>query len=71
MEQFSVEVACRGGGTPHTHTMHVEHGSGAYGVSAPAKVRLQYICPLTGEAFIAMFQPPVGAGRPFTVTKVQ
>jgi hypothetical protein len=71
MERFTVQVPCTGGGASHTHTIVVEHSTGSYGASAPGRVRLQFTCPLTGEAFIANFQPPVGAGRPFTVATVE
>jgi hypothetical protein len=71
MEQFQLEVVCNAGGTPHKHVIVVEHASGAFGASRPGNVRLQYTCPVNGEAHVATFQPPVGAKRPFAVTSVQ
>ena len=71
MEQFQLEVVCNAGGTPHKHVILVEHGSGAFGASRPGNVRLQYTCPVSGEALIATFQPPVGASRPFAVASVR
>jgi len=71
MEQFQLEIVCNAGGTPHKHVIVVEHGKGAFGASRPSNVRLQYTCPISGEALIATFQPPVGSSRPFAVASVQ
>ena len=72
MTSFEVEVGCQGGGTPHKHTIVVEVGQEpVYNASKPSKVRLQYTCPVSGQALIAIFTPPVGASRPFSVTKVR
>jgi ethanolamine utilization protein EutA (predicted chaperonin) len=68
MDAFEVEVNCSAG--PHSHKIVVGHGPGAYGVSQPANVRLQYTCPITGVSLVATFTPPVGVGRPFSVVKV-
>ncbi len=70
MKTFEVEVPCTGGGTPHSHLLVVERGPGMRGASRPTRVRLQYTCPETDEAFVAVFEPPVGAGRPFVIVQV-
>jgi|HubBroStandDraft_6_1064221.scaffolds.fasta_scaffold108265_3 hypothetical protein len=70
MEGFEIETTCTGGGTAHTHRITVEHGPAVYGASNPSNVRLQYTCPLSREALIVTFKPPTGAGRPFTIAKV-
>ena len=68
-KSFEVEVDCVGGGTPHVHRMLVTAGSVVYNV-APTRVRLQYVCPASGEALMASFDVPAGAGRPFAVARV-
>lgn len=71
MQTFEIEVNCSSGGTPHKHTLVVTPGgSGVYNASPPTKVRLQYACPATGDKLIAIFEPPVGAARPFEISKV-
>jgi hypothetical protein len=70
MSNFEIEVNCSSGGTPHKHTIVVESTPGVHGASPPTRVRLQYTCPVTEEALLAIFQPPVGAARPFTIAKV-
>ena len=70
MQRFTIEVECHGGGARHKHSVLVEYGSVSFGVSSPGRVRLQYTCPRSGEAFLANFAPPAGAGRPFTVAQV-
>jgi hypothetical protein len=71
MKSFEVEVTCHGGGKAHKHKIVVETGqSPVFNASKPAKVRLQYKCPVTAQELIATFTPPVGASRPFTVAKV-
>lgn len=71
MKSFEVEISCQSGGTAHKHTIVVETGQGrVFNASKSAKVRLQYVCPVTAQEFIATFTPPVGASRPFTVAKV-
>jgi hypothetical protein len=70
MDSFEIEVGCSGGGTAHTHRIVVKAGPGTYGASPPTNARMQYTCPVTGEAFIATFKPPTGAGRPFAIEKV-
>lgn len=71
MASFEVEVGCQGGGTAHKHTIVVETGlPPIFNASKPSKVRLQYTCPVSGQALIATVTPPVGASRPFAVTKV-
>jgi hypothetical protein len=71
MSDFSVSVTCKAGEAPHEHTIVIGSGSGAYGVAAPSAVRLQYTCPLTGDALITTFKPPVGAARPFSIREVR
>ena len=71
MNNFEIEVSCNSGGTSHTHTIVVESSRGVHGASPPTKVRLQYTCPVTEEALMAIFQPPVGAARPFNIAKVK
>jgi hypothetical protein len=72
MASFEIEVGCQGGGTAHKHTIVVETGhEPVYNASKPSKIRLQYTCPVSGQALIASFNPPVGASRPFSVTKVR
>jgi hypothetical protein len=72
MKSFEVEVDCQGGGTAHTHTIVVGAGEEPiYNASPSSNVRLQYTCPQSGQALIAIFKPPVGASRPFSVTKVR
>lgn len=71
MKGFEIEATCNGGGTPHTHKITVEHGPDVYGAGAPSNVRLQYMCPVSQEALIVTFKPPTGAGRPFTIAKVE
>jgi hypothetical protein len=70
VDGFEIETKCNGGGTPHTHKIAVEHGPEVFGAASPSNVRLQYICPLSREALIVTFKPPVGVGRPFTIAKV-
>jgi len=70
MNTFEIEINCRSGGTNHTHTIVVESTTGVRGAGPPTNVRLQYTCPVTAEAAMAIFQPPVGAARPFNITKV-
>lgn len=71
MNNFEVEVNCNSGGTSHTHTIVVESNTGVRGASPPTRVRLQYTCPNTKEALMAIIQPPVGAARPFNIAKVK
>jgi hypothetical protein len=71
MKSFEVEISCQSGGAAHKHMIVVEAGqSPVFNASKPAKVRLQYMCPVSGQALIAAFTPPIGASRPFTVAKV-
>jgi hypothetical protein len=70
-QTFEIEVNCESGGKPHTHTIVVKSDTVIHGSSKPSRVRLQYTCPTTGEALIATFEPPVGAGKPLTVTQVK
>ncbi len=71
MKSFEVEISCHSGGTTHKHTIVVEAGqSPVFNASKPVKVRLQYVCPVTAQQLIAIFTPPLGASRPFTVAKV-
>ena len=70
MCNFEINVNCTSGGIVHTHTIVVKSSTGAYGASHPSRVRLQYTCPVTGDALIAAFEPPNGAARPFSVEKV-
>jgi hypothetical protein len=69
-KSFQIGVDCNLGGTPHKHTITVEHGPPALGASRPTNVRLQYICPTTGTAGMVTFQPPVGVGKPLNVVDV-
>jgi hypothetical protein len=69
---FEHEVICHGGGAAHKHTLVIEpNESGVYGASPPTKVRLQFICPVSGQAVVVPISPPVGASRPFDVKQVK
>jgi hypothetical protein len=69
---FTIEVICKDGSVDHSHTITIEPGrSGVFGAAKPSNVRIQYTCPRTGNALIAMFKPPLGAARPFVVTEVK
>lgn len=70
MNKFEIKVSCNSGGISHTHTIIVESSTGVHGASRPTRVRLQYTCPLTREALMAIFEPPVGAARPFNIANV-
>lgn len=70
MNTFEIAINCQSGGTKHTHTIVIESTTGVHGAAPPTRVRLQYTCPVTAEALIAIFQPPVGAARPFNIAKV-
>jgi hypothetical protein len=71
VKSFEIETTCNGGGTPHTHKITVQRGPDVFGATSPSNVRLQYTCPLSHEALIVTFKPPTGAGRPFTIAKVE
>ena len=71
MGSFEITVACNSGETEHSHSIVVESSTGAYGASKPARVRLQYTCPVTGTPLIATFEPPAGAARPFAIAEVR
>jgi hypothetical protein len=71
MDNFTVIIKCGTADDPHSHEVTVSHAiSEVFGVAPPAKVRLQYTCPITGTTRIMTFKPPVGAARPFEVQAV-
>jgi hypothetical protein len=70
MDRFKLIVEC---GTPdarHEHEVTISHGEGVVGAAPPAKVRLQYICPVSGLTRMMTFNPPRGAARPFGIVAV-
>ena len=70
--EFEVSVRCVSGSSPHRHVLVVRStGSLKYGAAKPAQARLQYTCPVTGDAAIASFEPPLHAPRPFKIAEVK
>lgn len=70
MATFTVSVNCASGTTPHQHLLTVESGDRSFGVAPTTQVRLQYTCPLTGQAAIAAFLPPAEALRPYKIMAI-
>ena len=72
MPTFEVEVTCSSGGVAHTHRLVIEpDSSGVFNASPPSKVRLQFNCPVSGQAVVVPITPPVGAARPFNIQQVK
>jgi hypothetical protein len=73
LTQFQVSITCESGGARHTHTLHISCGEDGYpyGAGPPPRSQLEYSCPKTGKAHTAIFRPPVGAAKPFSVSRVE
>jgi hypothetical protein len=71
MDSFKLIVEC---GTPdgrHHHEVIIGHASSpVVGAAPPGKVRLQYMCPVSGVTKMMTFRPPRGAARPFEIRKL-
>jgi hypothetical protein len=68
MASFKLIVECGTPDAPHQHEVTIGHESSpVVGVSPPAKVRLQYACPVSGVTRMMTFRPPQGAARPFGI----
>lgn len=71
MNSFKLIVECGTHDTRHEHEVTISHGRGeVVGAAPPAKVRLQYTCPISGTAKMMTFRPPGGAARPFAILAV-
>jgi hypothetical protein len=71
VKSFEIAVACNAGGSKHEHLVVVSASDGEVAqISNTGKVKLRYICPISGEPRFMRFIPPVGIRRPFAIESV-
>jgi hypothetical protein len=68
---FEVEVTCNAGGVSHAHVVTISsEGGEVVSATKPQNMRMQYVCPASGQPRIMTFKPPAGFARPYKVRSV-
>jgi hypothetical protein len=76
-DYFELDVECGVAGGLHRHVVRIRStpliGLGGFTSrgDAPGARRVQYTCPITGEARLAEFEPPPGFRWPFIVDGIE